>query len=306
MKLLEKIFSIRNSIDKKHKVITIIGFKLKIKRKKSDNNLKNIEVKIDILHRELNRNIQKNISIAMQHQRVFMPYKNIYNGKNLVLIATGPTLNYYEPLSNVIIFGCNSAFKKDIPLDFLFMQDYEAVKDYIEDVPKYVSEKCNIFYGYTMEYNKKCNQVIPESTAIEHNAHRYYTDWAKIKDFKPEFVQDISTQPLCCWGTIAFPVMQFMLWTNPKKIYLVGCDCSNSHYDNSPLVSKNLKDLSHLIRPWKILKQFIQIYYPKTEIISVNPVGLKGIFKDVYTQSYLDEHPEIKEELGNDIEILVG
>jgi hypothetical protein len=33
---------------------------------------------------------------------------------------------------------------------------------------------------------------------------------------------------------------------------------------------------------WKDLKKFAQIYYPDTEIISINPVGLKGLFTDVY------------------------
>lgn len=33
--------------------------------------------------------------------------------------------------------------------------------------------------------------------------------------------------------------------------------------------------------------------YPDMEIISVNPVGLKGLFRDVYTESYLNDHPEI-------------
>ena len=50
-----------------------------------------------------------------------------------------------------------------------------------------------------------------------------------------------------------------------------------------------------------MLKNIISNLYPKTEIISVNPVGLKGLFKDVYTQSYVDEHPEL---LNENIEIL--
>ena len=30
------------------------------------------------------------------------------------------------------------------------------------------------------------------------------------------------------------------------------------------------------------LKEFAEIYYPDVEIISVNPVGLKGLFADIY------------------------
>ena len=41
------------------------------------------------------------------------------------------------------------------------------------------------------------------------------------------------------------------------------------------------------------MKKFAEVYYPETEIISVNPIGLKGLFRDVYTESFLTEHPEI-------------
>ena len=180
------------------------------------------------------------------------------------------------------------------------MQDYEAVRDYIEEVPNKITTACELFYGYTCEHDKNLQKVIPESYTIKHDAKRYYTDWTNIKNFVPEFVMDISSQPLGCCGSVAFPAMQFILWTNPKRIYLVGCDCSNAHYDNTPL-GDNHTSLSFLIEPWKNFKNFAQRYYPETEIICVNPVGLKGIFKEVYTKSYLEKHPEIESE---NIEIL--
>ena len=31
---------------------------------------------------------------------------------------------------------------------------------------------------------------------------------------------------------------------------------------------------------WTKLKKFVQIYYPETKIISINPVGLKGVFDE--------------------------
>jgi hypothetical protein len=45
------------------------------------------------------------------------------------------------------------------------------------------------------------------------------------------------------------------------------------------------------MRGWNEFKKFASIYYPKTEIISINPIGLKGLFKDIYTDksgSYVD------------------
>ena len=52
---------------------------------------------------------------------------------------------------------------------------------------------------------------------------------------------------------------------------------------------------------WIRAKQILEYRYPKTKVISINPVGLRGLFKDVYTQSYVDAHPELKNE---NIEIL--
>lgn len=290
------------------KIVSLFGLKIKLKRKSFEEELINVfNNKINTLHRDLNRNIQKNLSIYHQHQKAFANYKNINYRKDVVLIATEPTLNNFvdENISSKAIrVGCNKAFmRRDITLDYLFMQDYEACKDFINDVPDYVSPICNLFYGFTWEYRKDRQKVIPDSIAIKHGATRYYTDWAAIKGFKPEFTYDIATQPLCCWGTIAFPAMQFILWTNPKRVYLVGCDCSIGHFDESSLKEDAL-NMEYLVKRWKELKRFVLCYYPETEIISVNPVGLKGLFRDVYTESYLAEHPEIRKNLGDNIEIL--
>ena len=34
------------------------------------------------------------------------------------------------------------------------------------------------------------------------------------------------------------------------------------------------------------IKMFARLYYPDTEIISINPVGLRGLFRDAYTDNY--------------------
>ena len=52
--------------------------------------------------------------------------------------------------------------------------------------------------------------------------------------------------------------------------------------------NKEIKDMEmavagdNVISLWHQLKRFAQVFYPNTEIISINPVGLKGIFKDEY------------------------
>ena len=95
--------------------------------------------------------------------------------------------------------------------------------------------------------------------------------------------------------------MQFILFTNPKKVYVYGIDCSCSsgqHFTGSSVNNaargENTSEIDKIhIGDWRRLKVFVDTYYPNTEIYVVNPVGLKGIFQDVYTKSYLEKHPEI-------------
>ena len=46
---------------------------------------------------------------------------------------------------------------------------------------------------------------------------------------------------------------------------------------------------------WNNFKQLNHTYYPDTEIIYINPIGLKGMFKDIYTNGneYTYENGEI-------------
>lgn len=57
----------------------------------------------------------------------------------------------------------------------------------------------------------------------------------------------------------------------------------NNHY----LYLKNMIDegYKYMFYGWEQMKKFIRGHYPDVEIISVNPVGLKGMFKDIYTDA---------------------
>ena len=82
--------------------------------------------------------------------------------------------------------------------------------------------------------------------------------------------------------------MQFALWTNPKRIYLVGCDSAGqvnslnwNHFDDNNKNNHNIVPIEALLEGWKKLAKFAEYMYPDVEIISINPVGLKGLFKDI-------------------------
>lgn len=235
---------------------------------------------------KLNRINQINISTAFMHTRTFIKFKGVHEGRDIVLVASGVTADKYKPKQGVIHIGVNRSFQIGdyrIPMDYIFIQDFSGkTPEYIDDLDNYRKDKCKKFYGLTLEWDNNPNRVIPESHAIRAKAFRYRTDWANIEGFEPQFAYDISTQPLACFGSIVFPALQFALWTYPKRIYLVGCDCTTSGYAYDK-DSKNFLIPNNIIKAYKKFKEFSSRYYPDIEIVSINPVGLKGIFKEEWT-----------------------
>lgn len=236
------------------------------------------------------------------HPAIFAKYKNIYKGKDVVLCATGPTFNYYTPIKNAIHVGVNNAYKNDnVPLDYLFAQDGETIVEQGKDkILNYRKEKCQKFFGIHYLKPAEIETVFISEKSVEGaQAERYYfllhteLPYSSI----PICNADITTRPLNTWGSVSFCALEFILWTHPKRVYLVGCDNSFNGYfkkQDSPLNSTP-KDYEIMYNGWLAIKDFIRGIYPDVEIISVNPVGLKGMFNDVYTKSYILEHPEINE-----------
>lgn len=222
---------------------------------------------------------QRNLATAFAHQKIFSSFENCFAGKDVVLCATGPSLKNFIPIKNAVYVGVNNTFQKeDLIFDYLFIHDFRGAKSYIEEANNYRQGKCKKFYGICADFID--GALIPKTHAAKANAFYYRADYEETPFWQPRHVYDISAQPLGCMTSIVFPALQFILWGNPRRIYLVGCDTSGkSHWDeknNSPY------DASCTINEWKQFKHLAEIYYPETEIISVNPVGLKDLFIDLY------------------------
>lgn len=233
---------------------------------------------------KMNRVVQTNLSTMNMHQKTFPQFKNKHNGQDIVILASGPSSASYKPIENAIHIGVNRSFQvhKNVLLDYVFIQDYSGkTKEYIDELDQYEPDHCVKFYGLTNEWVYDLNRTIPESHAIKAHALRFRTDWADLPYFIPQFAYDISCMPLGCFGSVVFPALQFALWTNPKRIYLVGCDCSTAGYANRPNET-NFLIVDSIAAAYKQFKEFAYKYYPETEIISINPVNLKGLFKDEF------------------------
>jgi len=236
--------------------------------------------------KQINRLIEKKLSTFHLHQKTFLKFKGINRGKDVVIVATGPTLSKFKQIKEAIYIGVNRAYQfTDVHFNYYFIQDFSGeTPNYIDDVYRY--RNCIKFIGLTAE-DSDPRKTIPEKYSLGNDIYRYRTDWENIENFKTKFSYDLSTTALGCGGTVVLPALQFALYTQPKRIYLVGVDTSNSGYFNSK--TKNILFPELLKQRYIELKNFAEQYYPDIEIISINPVGLKGIFKDVYTETPSNE-----------------
>lgn len=229
------------------------------------------------------------------HKAAFSEFKACNRGKTVAVVGTGPTLQYYTQIPGVSHIGVNSSFlKKDLTLDYYFLTHY--VPEWCEELKNYNFVK---FFGMTPSCDAK--DQFPEYIVEENGGRRFFS----MMDLPGTGVHtDIAYYPLMAYNSIIFRAIHFALYTHPKKLLLVGCDCSSrGHFEESqqdcspnaavrPAASEAIIQIPQWIDGYQKVKRFTAIHYPDTEIISVNPVGLKGIFHDLYTEDFLNTHPD--------------
>lgn len=218
------------------------------------------------------------LSAHRLHRSVFPPYQDVNRGRDVVLVAAGPSLRDFVPIENAVYLGVNGACRYDkVRFDYLFLQDFAgATPEYIETFCTYPGAKK--FLGWE-PYRLLPSSVIPDMYGSYPDVQRYYTGFPSIKR---TFTYDIASAPLGdAHGSIVFPAMQFILWTHPRRIYLVGCDTNRGGY-YAGKGQKNVLNTEKVYQGWVHMKQFVQCYYPDIEVISINPVGLKSLFRDEY------------------------
>ncbi|MWP48895.1 MULTISPECIES: hypothetical protein [unclassified Gilliamella] len=238
---------------------------------KTINNLsKNIDNQCNVLRLNIN-NIN---TYSKAHMESFSGFKEKFLGQDIVILCTGPTLAKYRPIEKTINIGVNRAFRRyDISLDFIFIQDITGLKNDIDAINNYNPETCQKFYGSSITFGAS----IPEKDLIKANAKRYY-----VGNFFTDFYPDITSSVFPEYGSVVFSALTFALYTHPKRIYLVGCDaCQNGYFDNDDQAAFS-SNIDFLLNGWHAFKKFKDQFYPDVEIVSINPVGLKGVFKDVY------------------------
>lgn len=226
------------------------------------------------------------------HKASFSEFRGCHTDNDVVIVATGPSMKYYTPIPGVTYIGVNKAFKNEkVHLDYYFTTDYEHKDEYFSDLKDY---DCIKFFGQYSTGIFRDRFQVTEQLVMENNARKFFQG-APSEDIHI----NIEYYPLMGFYSIVFQALHFAIYTNAKRIFLVGCDCSTEGYFDG---TKQISDVSQAagIPMWKKgytkFKDFVERFYPETELISVNPVGLTGMFHDVYTESYLQAHPEINRE----------
>lgn len=242
-----------------------------------------------IFNKKLDYNIAQNecllthLKAAIVHQRNFSEFCQCHKGKKIALIACGPTLKYAKYLDEMIYVGVNGAYRQSkVKLNYIFVQDNVP---WIKEVNNYLPQYCQKFYGIIpQERCRNNNSLLPISIfdIKESNAKEYYLEDLLFHNWP----NNIAIEPFRDHCGAVFSAMQFILYTNPKNIFLFGCDCTNgSHfYDENSNYSHSYL---YQIKSWKSLKQYTDKYFSETKIYCVNPISLKGIFIDIYTQDFL-------------------
>lgn len=116
----ELLYKVRMIVDE------ITSFKANIVEQKIHQSINNLKI-------ELVRQISLLHKVQNLHKDTFGAFKNKFADKNVVLLATGPSLTDFIPIKDAIYVGVNGAFKYDkIKLDYLFMEDFSGLT-YIEE-----------------------------------------------------------------------------------------------------------------------------------------------------------------------------
>lgn len=264
------------------KLIQKIIDNLRGKKKKEDINRSILELKY--IH----------IPAISTHNDSFAQYKNSLRDKTVVILGSAPSLKCYKPIENAIHIGVNHTFLNDyLNLDYLFVQDCLDIGNTYnqEKANNYRPNTYQKFYGYHYWVNCPSEKDLEDAKAKRF----YFIDQpqSRFNSMYSTCSSDITTRPLNLWGSVVHAAMEFALWTHPQKIYIVGCDsAATGHYfwssGNDDKVYQNMR------YGWAQLRKFADKFYPDIEIISINPVGLRGMFKDVYTQNYIEQNPDIK------------
>jgi len=225
--------------------------------------------------------------------RSFLPFKNKHEGEAAIVFGTGGSLREFSyavlPEEPLVRVGVNlMIYKREFELDYYWCSDFPD-NDYVQRESGYLetiierSRDTQVFCGTTVNGRQQPRHFTSEHAkamnAIEYDLHLGHGPNA--------FSYDLVTMPFYN-HSIIFSAMQFLLYAGVQRIYVVGCDCGGVNscvevkFEDGRLHSQERYALHrNLIEDWQHFAEFKDKEYPNVEIVSVNPLNLKGLFSDI-------------------------
>ena len=220
--------------------------------------------------------------------------RNCCSGKDIVICGAGPSLNMYTPIEGAVHIALNRAIlKKEIHFNYMVSVDYTAICSIKKQI--YEAKDMIKIFGSVKGPGES---VIPNEFYKMDNVIRFdVSDDIDSYLFDGELTADISSCPLRYYQSVAVTALQIALYMRPAKIYLVGLDFSDEDYftiddqfeengDKHKMWAREHWKKDNIFEFWKYVSMFAKSNYPETAILSVNPVSLKGIFADIYTDKW--------------------
>lgn len=230
--------------------------------------------------------------VASIHSRVFPPLRNALCGRQLALAGSGPSLLQAPAMDGCLTAACNQSytfFGASGP-DYYFATDYRA-RGYIENALRTLPADCGIFLGYNVSYAANPTLEIPlilgEDPRVS-NFCDYYSLAPRM---------ELELYPVFHCYTVLHSMLHIALYMNPDVIYLLGCDSvPNGYFDGRDATAQKsgAMHVNEIKYGYVQLRNLQRHQRSRTRIVSVNPIGLRGFFEDVYTPQFLALHPEIK------------
>ena len=213
-------------------------------------------------------------------------FKNIHDGRSAMFLTTGksfieqwdtePNFDIYKDsiraTTNRMIYF-NSRVAKNAHYYF-FGSEYNTYPEYRNQVDNFCKNNPQVTKFCSAYENGKSHKEINRGNIHPEQAEALGAYcWENNHEM---FSSDIANYAL--FGhSITFPIMQFLLYMGCNPIYLVGCDGGLTADKNS--------DNSFIMSLWEVFRIWKNIEYKDVEIISVNPVSLRDLFKNVYISS---------------------
>lgn len=222
-------------------------------------------------------------------------YKNKFQGKKIVLFASGPSLNYFDKTMippNYMRACVNGVIihkeYQDVDLYF-WAGDLDAPKHPtpsekpIRENLKHLKQNCLKFTNTTI--NKKSRHPMWGQTQILESDARnlgfttYDINFGKGHEH-PQHTWNVDLNKGLDGCSITLAACQLLLHMGFDEIVLVGCDCTTRH-SYAHLVNNDKCDwkLNQLVERWIRFKNFVDKFY-KTKFYIINPIGLKNVFSE--------------------------